>query len=418
MAADTSDARWEEIKAKIKTAFEEGRTGIDLSDNPGYGDEICEYLSNYLKEGKGSVEAIILSSCNITAKGCRHLADGLKHNETVTGIYLKGNNIGDAGCESIAELLKHNETVATIGLDGNKIGDAGCESIAELLKHNKTVKVLYLSENNIGDAGCESLAELLKHNKTVTAIYLNENNIGDAGCESLAELLKHNETVTAIYLNGNGSITNAGVRSLVRGLQDNSGSKLEQLKLEQIDAIDHQGVWMQIMASLLKDNEAFIAQKKEAEEMSKGSGGDNESDESSTTILDELDELRKFLLQGDQEEQSAANFAIRLTKNLGTTKKINYADDKLGGSGSTVTVGVATNSQEDGVTENPLAQQKSEKVPSKQGAGKEKVGPQTPEEKPKEEEEIHSEIELKLRLIIVLLTRRSTHSGMHIVPQM
>ncbi|XP_004346110.1 hypothetical protein CAOG_05437 [Capsaspora owczarzaki ATCC 30864] len=153
--------------------------------------------------------------------GAQAIAEALKVNTTVTGIYLWANQIGDVGAQAIAEALKVNKTLTELYLHQNQIGVAGAQAIAEALKVNTTLKDLFLAENQIGDAGTIAIAEALKVNKTLSWLGLIDNQIGDAGAQAIAEALKVNMTLTHLDLHRN-QIGDAGAQAIAEALKVNT----------------------------------------------------------------------------------------------------------------------------------------------------------------------------------------------------
>ena len=71
-------------------------------------------------------------------------------------------------CEALAEGLKHNSTLTNLNLEENNIGDTGAQAWC-LVRMVSTLQIFVC---------CQALAEGLKHNSTVTNLNLKNNDIG------------------------------------------------------------------------------------------------------------------------------------------------------------------------------------------------------------------------------------------------
>ena len=76
--------------------------------------------------------------------GAEIVADFLKH-ETVSRVYLSFCKIRPRGCKAVADALKHNQTVEYLNLDENPIGYEGAEAVIDALNYNVCIKELDVS---------------------------------------------------------------------------------------------------------------------------------------------------------------------------------------------------------------------------------------------------------------------------------
>ena len=101
-------------------------------------------------------------------------------------------------CEALAEGLKHNSTLTSLNLYNNNIGPEGAKAwclvrivnFKEFLMISPCILQVFVS--------CEALAEGLKHNSTLTDMDLLFNNIGPAGAQAwcLVRLVKMGRCTT------------------------------------------------------------------------------------------------------------------------------------------------------------------------------------------------------------------------------
>lgn len=67
-----------------------------------------------------------------------------------------------------------------LDLSNQYLGDEGVkEKLAQALKNNSAITGLFLSKNNIGPEGAKAIAEVLKDNIGVKILMLGVNNIGE-----------------------------------------------------------------------------------------------------------------------------------------------------------------------------------------------------------------------------------------------
>lgn len=166
---------------------------------------------------------------HVGVEGAQSIADAMKNNISVTGLFFRTNKIFDAGAQIIAKMLQGNKSVIRLALSDNCIGDAGAHSISEMLEGNTTVSRLWLDANHIADSGAQSIANVLESNKTViTFLSLDNNVIGDAGAHSIADMLEVNTRMTGLSLKKN-NISDAGKQRIAEAVAANPDLKLEAL---------------------------------------------------------------------------------------------------------------------------------------------------------------------------------------------
>jgi len=117
---------------------------------------------------------------------------------------LEGQKIGVCGAKVVAEALR-SSTKEWLWLDDNAIGDEGAEALAEALRNNRNLRGIFLASNDISDRGAEALAESLKVNSSLQYLRLDDNIIGDDGAQALAAGLMKNRSLLGLGLGEYGS---------------------------------------------------------------------------------------------------------------------------------------------------------------------------------------------------------------------
>lgn len=170
-----------------------------------------------------------LSECCISDEGCKALADGLVHCNSLRRLVLYDNIIGDAGVKALAQCLKHLNEVKELDLKLNKIGDVGAMSLAESfdIRGNSTpvakqycaqFQKLDISYNHIGDVGAVALATSLKNFGSLTELDLKCNKIGDEGALAITRAVGNRSCVKLSIWNHR--ITKKGSRTISDLKQD------------------------------------------------------------------------------------------------------------------------------------------------------------------------------------------------------
>lgn len=96
-----------------------------------------------------SLEGLAITDSSINDEGVIALAQALKNNETITGLYLENNpDITSASAPSLAKLLRTNKTLHVLSLSDTSIDTDGAMALAESLRANKTLSTLKLDEHH------------------------------------------------------------------------------------------------------------------------------------------------------------------------------------------------------------------------------------------------------------------------------
>jgi Ran GTPase-activating protein (RanGAP) involved in mRNA processing and transport len=141
------------------------------------------------------------------------LANLLRHNSPIRGLFLNVNYLNDAGVKVLAGGLQPNQTLLELGLASNGIGIEGCEeSLAVLQNHpalinldlgySPSTRVLAANPNRIRDIGASAIARFLTHNQTLLRLDLRGNDISDRGKSLLIAALESNRKLRHLLLDG------------------------------------------------------------------------------------------------------------------------------------------------------------------------------------------------------------------------
>ena len=96
------------------------------------------------------------------------LAEALKTNTTLTGLYFSNGDLDGAGAAALANALQTNTTLTELYLSSNNLGAEGVAALANALQTNTTLVWLDLSHNNLRADGVAALAAALRTNTTLT----------------------------------------------------------------------------------------------------------------------------------------------------------------------------------------------------------------------------------------------------------
>uniref|UniRef100_A0A673G6K6 NACHT, LRR and PYD domains-containing protein 3-like n=1 Tax=Sinocyclocheilus rhinocerous TaxID=307959 RepID=A0A673G6K6_9TELE len=168
----------------------------------------------------------LLSSCDITQKGCAALISALRSNPShLTELNLSFNKPGDSGVKLLSALLEDPHCkLEKLQLSYCSIGEEGCAALISALRSNPShLTELNLSDNKPGDSGVKLLS-LLKN------CWLINCSIAEKGCAALISALRSNPShLTELNLNCN-KPGDSGVK-LLSALLEDPHCKLEKLQL-------------------------------------------------------------------------------------------------------------------------------------------------------------------------------------------
>ncbi|KAH9513631.1 hypothetical protein Btru_041654, partial [Bulinus truncatus] len=183
-----------------------------------------EYLLQLFKN-KPSIEAILLTGCNLGDEGVKKLVDGLlkqqkdllsgekiekdvqsddETNRELRELDLTDCNFGDEGIEALCSLIRSGMAIDTLNLSMNKaVTQKGWILFAHTLTIARVLETLTLDNNYIGNEGLEEIARSLYDNSSLAALDLNNIQVTDKGGKCLMELLKRNTFLLEINLQEN-----------------------------------------------------------------------------------------------------------------------------------------------------------------------------------------------------------------------
>ncbi|XP_031798394.1 ribonuclease inhibitor isoform X2 [Sarcophilus harrisii] len=172
-----------------------------------------------------------LWECDITAEGCRALAQVLKGKACLKKLSLICNQLGDQGAELLCQaLLDPACQLEELWLRTCGFTVASCPSFCTLLEKNRTLKELQLSTNALEDAGIELMSKgLLQSECPIQSLWLGDCELSDKCCGTLANILLSNHTLKELDLSNN-RMGDPGIRMLVASLKQ-PACTLEQLVL-------------------------------------------------------------------------------------------------------------------------------------------------------------------------------------------
>ncbi|XP_068964046.1 ribonuclease inhibitor isoform X2 [Petaurus breviceps papuanus] len=178
-----------------------------------------------------NLKTLWLWECDITAEGCRALAQVLKNKSCLTKLSLICNQLGDAGAELLCQaLLDPGCQLEELWLRTCGFTVASCASFCTVLERNRTLKELQLSTNMLGDVGVAQMSKGLMHpDCPLQSLWLGDCELSDDCCETLASVLLINHTLKELDLSNN-RMGDQGIRQLVASLKQPSCT-LEQLVL-------------------------------------------------------------------------------------------------------------------------------------------------------------------------------------------
>jgi hypothetical protein len=136
------------IAPAIRTLIEsnESITELDLP-NLHLTDFSCELFGPTLAKNRTITSLNLFMNPNITSKGCKALAEGLKRNKALIRLNLQGCQIGDEGCIYLAEAIKTNQCLLHLNVSGQPVKAAGLKALIEGLKANDALMDLVVSKD-------------------------------------------------------------------------------------------------------------------------------------------------------------------------------------------------------------------------------------------------------------------------------
>ncbi|KAF0037850.1 hypothetical protein F2P81_010724 [Scophthalmus maximus] len=229
---------------------------LDLSRNE-IGDDGLRHLSDGLRAPECQLETLKLSQCNIEQMGCYHLASALHANpDYLTALDLSINMVGDEGAN---ELFKKFDISKLQKLEMYHCGltVVSCGSIGEALKSEDSSLVeLNLSNNTLKDSGFALICEGMYAWCSLEKLNLSHCNLTDECCTELAVGFMSKESIISEVDLSENDLQDKGVRKLCVGLR-NPQCKLEKLSLRSCGLTSKT---IQFLISALRSNPRYLAE--------------------------------------------------------------------------------------------------------------------------------------------------------------
>ena len=186
-------------------------------------------LNNITGQGVGHITPLLQTSCllqlhlsrngNLSDEAACHLAEGLRHNTSLSRLVISVCGLTSKGAQYIANALKENSGLTRLDVKLNRFYNEGAKYFAEALLTNKTLVELDIENCGISDSGMEELANSLEHNTSLEKLILSNDLQGP----------KVFEDVRGLPLN---EFTDNSVRAFIKSLQINTTVKLVQTSRE------------------------------------------------------------------------------------------------------------------------------------------------------------------------------------------
>ena len=180
---------------------------LDLSRNE-IGSDGITALAQAISRNGCSLQALDLSSCNITAERSRSL------HRLFSALLSNARNAAIApALDSRMPLAENGSNLVTLKLNGNELQSDCFNSIAECIAgdsftddNNRKVRYcpslqnLYLDNTNMSSFSAKKLAKALVTNTSLKILSLSENSLGDDAAKAFADGLRCNRTLSWLLL--------------------------------------------------------------------------------------------------------------------------------------------------------------------------------------------------------------------------
>ncbi|XP_067426454.1 leucine-rich repeat-containing protein 74B [Thunnus thynnus] len=206
-------------------------TEVDLSDNR-LGDYGAKAIAGMLKENSTLV-SLNLSGNHFTDQAAEHLSPALITNTKLRCLDLSYNALGERAGRILGESVSENTGLRSLSLAWNCIRGRGAAMLANGLGGNIFLRSVDLSYNGFGKDGAIALGQALKENNTLEELNVSNNRIPPDGAIRLATGLKVNKTIKSLNM-GRNPIQNAGCYGILKSVQENPDSAMEELNFSDI----------------------------------------------------------------------------------------------------------------------------------------------------------------------------------------
>ena len=181
---------------------------------------LIQALRNHSK-----LKILSLTNNNMTGKVAEDLANVIKNNSDLEGLYLSGNALQSSAIV-ILRALKDHSALKALDFSNNNMTGQVAEDLAYVIKNNSELEELYLSKNGLNSPAIVILRALKDHSK-LKSLNLNDNNMTGQVAEDLANVIKNNSDLEGLHLSGNDLQYSAIV--ILQALKDHSKLKVLDL---------------------------------------------------------------------------------------------------------------------------------------------------------------------------------------------
>lgn len=222
---------------------------------------------------------------------------GLQQNSSLVELSLARSCIRDDGCEAICNVVMHLPNLESLNMSACQLTARGCRAIADLVKYQKIkrfaqswqyslrygnvdtekmqgLRILSLSSNPcVGDEGLNELTEVLKDDEWIRQVLFRNCGLTDTGAKLLVDCLNVNKAIKKFDIRSNSGISNETLHEILIKLGEevessdgsqsapetfpNGQNKLkaaEQVKClqQQLVVERHRGTQMQLLVEQLQ----------------------------------------------------------------------------------------------------------------------------------------------------------------------
>ncbi|KAM5158348.1 NACHT, LRR and PYD domains-containing protein 3-like [Mantella aurantiaca] len=202
---------------------------LDLSKNNLKGPHFSDLMEALTTS---RIEELLLSSNDLTAPDCIHLASGIRDNQTLRKLDLSGNNLKGPHFSDLMTALSTSR-IEELHLINNNLTAPDCTHLASAIRDNQTLRKLDLSGNNLEGPHFSDLMVALSTSR-IEELLLIGNDLTAPDCTHLASAIRGNQTLRKLDLSWN-NLIGPNYSDLMAAL---STSRIEELLLQHIELTD------------------------------------------------------------------------------------------------------------------------------------------------------------------------------------
>ena len=152
-------------------------------------------------KGKSKLKILYLHNNNMTGQVAEDLANVLKNNPSLEGLFLSQNDLRSSATV-ILQALKQNSQLKVLNLGCNNMTGQVAEDLAIVIKNNLGLKVLCLYDNDLKSSGVVIL-QALKENCELIILNMSNNFLTKITTSQFVPIIKNNPLITEIWLGDN-----------------------------------------------------------------------------------------------------------------------------------------------------------------------------------------------------------------------